>query len=134
MLSQQGVARLIPKAGIEVPKNMPFPEQLVVVQDLMTRGDERALRIYQTIGICFGYAIAHYHDFYDFEHLYILGRVTSGSGGQCILEEAKSVFQSEFPELAERTAMHTPSEHEKRHGQAMAAATLPALKPSPDSR
>ncbi len=125
--SQQGVARLVPLAGIDLPADMPFPEQLVEVQKLMEAGDERAAKIYQTIGVCFGYAIAHYHDFYDFEHLLILGRVTSGAGGECILDEAKKVLETEFPELAERTAMHTPSEQDKRHGQAIAAASLAPL-------
>lgn len=124
--SQQGVARLVPAAGIDLPSDMPFPEQLVEVQQLMEAGDERAADIYRTIGICFGYAIAHYHDFYDFEHLLILGRVTSGAGGESILEEAERVLIGEFPELAERTAMHTPNEKDKRHGQAIAAASLPS--------
>ena len=124
--SQQGVARLVPQAGIDLPADMPFPEQLVEVQKLMGEGDERAAKIYRTIGVCFGYAIAHYHSFYDLEHLLILGRVTSGAGGETILEEADKVLKLEFPELAERTSMHTPNEQDKRHGQAIAAASLPA--------
>ena len=125
--SQQGVARLVPQAGIDLPSEMPFPEQLVEVQRLMGEGDERAAKIYRTIGVCFGYAIAHYHSFYNFERLLILGRVTSGAGGESILEEAKKVLQLEFPDLAEKTSMHTPSEQDKRHGQAIAAASLAAL-------
>ena len=125
--SQQGVARLVPHAGIDLPAGMPFPEQLVEVQKLMVAGDERAAKIYRTIGVCFGYAIAHYHSFYDLEHFLILGRVTSGEGGEVILEEAKNVLQLEFPDLAERTSMHTPNEQDKRHGQAIAAASLPDL-------
>lgn len=125
--SQQGVARLVPQAGIDLSSEMPFPEQLVEVQRLMGEGDERAAKIYRTIGVYFGYAIAHYHSFYNFERLLILGRVTSGAGGESILEEAKKVLQLEFPDLAEKTSMHTPSEQDKRHGQAIAAASLAAL-------
>ena len=79
--SQQAVARLAPIAGIEFDKNMPFPEQLVEVQKLMANGDERAVKIYETIGTYFGYTIAHYSEFYEVKNLLILGRVTSGEGG-----------------------------------------------------
>ena len=125
--SQQGVARLVPAAGIEVPEGMPFPEQLVQVQELMAQGDDRARRLYESIGVCFGYAIAHYRSFYDFEHLLILGRVTSGRGGEIILEEARRVLNEEFPEWSNAIALHTPNEKDKRHGQAIAAASLPSV-------
>jgi predicted NBD/HSP70 family sugar kinase len=93
----------------------------------MASNDERARRIYQTIGTYLGYTIAHFADFYEFRHLLILGRVTSGTGGEVILDEAKHVLQAEFPELAARVNLHTPDEKEKRHGQAIAAASLPVI-------
>jgi hypothetical protein len=40
---------------------------------------------------------------------------------------AAGVLKGEFPELAERTRFHIPDETEKRHGQAIAAASLPAI-------
>ncbi len=126
--SQQGVARLIPLAGIRVPKGMPFPEQLVEVQKLMDAGDERARKIYETIGVCFGYAIAHYADFYIFRNLLFLGRVSSGKGGDIIMEKANAVLKTEFPELAKTISIKVPNEQDKRHGQAVAAASLPKLK------
>ena len=123
---QQGVARLAPKAGLEYGE-MPFPEQLVEVQELMTKGDERAAKVYHTIGACFGYTIAHWADFYDISQLLILGRVTSGEGGEIIINDAKQVLADEFPELHESITLSTPNEKDKRHGQAIAAASLPAL-------
>ncbi len=125
--SQQTVARLLPAAGIEADPHMPLPEKLKHVQSLMAQGDERARKIYQTIGTYLGYAIAHYADFYDFDHVLILGRVTSGSGGNLILAGAKKVLQLEFPDLASHIAFHLPDEKDKRHGQAVAAASLPQL-------
>ena len=124
---QQGVARLAPLAGLDFPKEMKFAEQLVEVQHLMSAGDKRARRIYETIGICFGYAIAHYAEFYDIGTLLILGRVTTGEGGNLLLTNAGEVLRTEFPELAERIKLRTPDEKDKRHGQAVAAASLPAL-------
>ena len=123
--SQQCVGRLLPAAGIELDPAMPLPEKLKCVQKLMEEGDERARRIYETIGTYLGYTLAHYSEFYDFNHILILGRVTSGSGGTVILNNAKTVLDIEFPELAKRIRFHTPSEKDKRHGQAVAAASLP---------
>jgi len=125
--SQQCVGRLIPKAGIEMDAKLPLPEKLVEVQKLMAKGDERALKIYQTIGTYLGYAIAHYAEFYDVRHLLILGRVTTGKGGEVILNGAKAVLAKEFPELASKIALQMPDEKSKRHGQAMAAASLPVI-------
>ena len=121
--SQQGVARLAKLAGFEFG-TMPFPEQLVEVQKAMKAGDERARKIYETIGTCFGYAIAHYADFYEIRNLLILGRVTSGEGGTIIIAEAEKVLETEFPEL--RIKLVVPDEKTKRHGQAVAAASLAA--------
>ncbi|MEN7972874.1 MAG: ROK family protein [Verrucomicrobiota bacterium] len=125
--SQQAVARLVPLAGIELPEGMPFPEQLVEVQKLMTRGDERAIKIYSTIGTYLGYTIAHYADFYEIRKILLLGRVTSGEGGSIIIEKANEVLAAEFPALAGQVEIVTPNEKDKRHGQAVAAASLPAI-------
>lgn len=125
--SQQCVGRLISKAGIELDAKLPLPEKLVEVQKLMAKGDDRALRIYRTIGTYLGYAIAHYAEFYDIRHLLILGRVTTGKGGEVILNGAKEVLAKEFPELASKIALQMPDEKSKRHGQAMAAASLPVI-------
>ena len=110
------------------PAEMKFAEQLVEVQRLMAAGDERARRIYETIGICFGYSIAHFASFYEIRNLLILGRVTSGEGGEIIIEKAREVLRAEFPTLAEAIQLRTPDEKDKRHGQAVAAASLPALR------
>ena len=121
--SQQAVGRLVPVAGIDLPKDLPLPEKLIEVQKLMAKGDERAAEIYQTIGVYLGYALAHYAEFYEFKHVLILGRVTTGQGGEIIVQKAKTVLREGFPELNIR--FHIPDEKEKRHGQAMAAASLP---------
>jgi predicted NBD/HSP70 family sugar kinase len=123
--SQQCVARLLAPAGIETDPKLSFPEKLKHVQKLMDKNDYRALKIYQTIGTYLGYAIAHYADFYELENVLILGRVTSGPGGDVIIGGAKEVLKAEFPELAPKISFHIPDEKDKRHGQAVAAASLP---------
>lgn len=123
--SQQAVNRLIPASELEIEESLPVPDKLLAVQDFMKRGDERAARIYQTIGVYLGYTLPHYAEFYDFRHVLILGRVTTGAGGDVILENANKVLAEEFPEFA--VEFHVPDEKERRHGQAMAAASLPVI-------
>ncbi len=125
--SQQAVGRLLAPAGIEAPADEPLPEKLRRVQQLMEKGDGRAEKIYETIGVYLGYGAAHYADFYDFKHVLVLGRVTTGRGGEVIVRRAQEVLQTEFPGLAQRIRFDMPDEKEKRHGQAIAAASLPAI-------
>jgi len=124
--SQQGVGRLLPLAGIDLPAGMRLPEQLEELQKLMSAGDPRAHQVYEAIGIAFGYAIAHFASFYELSCLLIMGRVTSGRGGDVIIEHARAVLRDEFPEL--RIDLVVPDEKDKRHGQAVAAASLPLLR------
>jgi predicted NBD/HSP70 family sugar kinase len=125
--SQQAVGRLLKPAGIDLAGDMPLPVKLEQVQKMMSAGDDRARKIYETIGVYFGYNIATYADYYDFRNLLVLGRVLTGKGGDLILATANKVLKAEFPEIAERIRYHIPDEKEKRHGQAIAAASLPSL-------
>jgi predicted NBD/HSP70 family sugar kinase len=126
-LSQQAVGRLLPTAGIEADPATPLPERLVLLQDLMAAGDERAGRVYATIGTYLGYALLEYREWYDFGHVLVLGRVMTGAGGNVILAGARAVLEAEEPEASAAVAFHEVSERDKRHGQAVAAASLPAI-------
>ena len=125
--SQQAVARLLPAAGIDLPANMAFAEKLAETQKLMAEGDSRARKVFETIGVYLGYGIAQCAEFYDLEHVLVLGRVTSGEAGDVILAKAKEALAADFPEIAGSVRVHLPDEKSKRHGQAVAAASLPAL-------
>ncbi len=125
--SQDGVIKLAPAAGIELDPNMTPAEKLKVVQGLMAEGDERAAKIYDTIGCYFGYAIGYYAEFYEMKHVLIMGRVTSGKGGEILLARAQEVLDTEFPELAAKCKLHIPDESSRRVGQSVAAASLPKL-------
>jgi predicted NBD/HSP70 family sugar kinase len=126
--SQQAVNKLLPAAKIKLPAAMALPERLKEVQELMAKGDARAAKIYETIGTYLGYTIPHYANFYDYSHLLILGRVTTGSGGDIVLAKAREVLEQEFPETAQAIKMHVPDEKTRRVGQAVAAASLPKLR------
>jgi predicted NBD/HSP70 family sugar kinase len=126
--SQQAVNKLLPAAKIKLPAKMGLPERLVEVQKLMAQGDERAAKIYETIGVYLGYTIPHYADFYDYSNMLVLGRVTTGKGGDIVLAKAREVLEKEFPEIAARVTMHVPDEKTRRVGQAVAAASLPKTR------
>lgn len=125
--SQQCVFRLAPKAGIELPVDCTDAEKLKFVQEKLAEGHEGARQIWETMGVYMGYAIAHYADFYAIKHVLILGRCTSGSGGDLILEGAMNVLRREFPEIAASVNIQLPDEKSRRVGQSIAAASLPVL-------
>ena len=128
--SQQCVFRLAPKAGIEIPTQISDVEKLAYVQEKLESGHPGAVQIWQSMGFYLGYALAHYADFYDVKHVLILGRCTSGRGGDLILDNANLVLQVEFPELAAQIQVELPSEKSRRVGQSIAAASLPELDES----
>ena len=125
--SQQAVGRLLVAAGIEVDPQLKLPERLKHVQGLMAAGDERAARIYESLGVFLGHGLAQFAAFYPFRHVLVLGRVLTGPGGELLLKWARQVLETEFPDLASRVSLHLPGESDRRHGQAIAAASLPAL-------
>ncbi len=126
--SQQCVFRLAPRAGITVPEDITDAEKLKFVQEKLEAGHDGATKIWQSMGCYMGYGVAHYADFYDeLKHVLILGRCTSGKGGTLILDGANQVLKSEFPELADRISIQLPDEKSRRVGQAIAAASLPAI-------
>ena len=126
--SQQAVNKLLPAAKITLPEKMGLPERLKEVQNLMTQGDARAAKIYETLGVYLGCAMAHYVDFYAFRQALILGRVTTGQGGDIVIAKAREVLKKNFPEVAKQVELRVPDEKSRRVGQAVAAASLPALR------
>jgi len=125
--SQQCVFRLAPVAGINIPTNIPDAEKLKVVQEKLERSEPGAVNIWKTMGVYLGYGLAHYADFYDIHHVMILGRCTSGRGGDLLLEGMQNVFSAEFPDLLQQITLHLPDEKIRRVGQTIAAASLPYL-------
>ena len=126
--SQDAVIKLAPAAGIQLDESLSPAEKLKVVQKEMAAGNPMAAKIYESIGVYFGYAIAYYARFYDIRHVLIMGRVTSGEGGALLLEKARQVLDEEFPCLAKEIELHIPDEKSRRVGQSVAAASLPALR------
>ena len=125
--SQYAVIKLAKIAGIDLDANMSPAKKLKVIQKLSKNNDSRAIEIFRTIGVYFGYSLAYYSRFYDIKNVLILGRVTSGIGGQKILEAAKSILKEEFTELYNRITVNLPDEQNRRVGQSIAAASLPKI-------
>jgi predicted NBD/HSP70 family sugar kinase len=125
--SQVAAHRVASGAGIAFEPGLGLPERLLVLQHKMQEGDPLAVQVYETLGCYLGYSIAHYADFYDLKHILILGRVTTGPGGEILLRQAEEVLRAEFPHIAERVSIRLPDEASRRVGQSIAAASLPAL-------
>ena len=126
--SQDAVIKLAPAAGIELDPALSPAEKLKVVQALMAEDDERAKAIYETIGAYLAYTTVLYSQFYDIEHMMMLGRVMSGKGGDTILSVCNAILADEFPELAKKVEVMLPDEKTRRVGQSVAAATLPDIR------
>jgi len=125
--SQQGVIRLAKLAGVALDESRSVPERLKQVQEIMKMGDANCANIYEAIGICLGYTLALYTEFYDYRHVLILGRVTTGTGGDIMISKAKEVLAAEFTGLDGKIHLLVPDEKSRRVGQAVAAASLPNL-------
>ena len=126
--SQQAVNHLACKFGFKFPKSMKLPERLKVVQAAMEKHDTKALKVYLMIGRYLANAVCWYREFYDYSNLMILGRVTSGLGGDIILETAKMGLEAIDPALAEEIDVFMPDEKARRLGQSVAAAQIPVVK------
>jgi len=126
--SQDAVIKLANPAGIILDENLSPAEKLKEVQKLVEKGDERAFKIFESIGCYLGYGIAYYSFFYDITHVLVLGRVTSGEGGKIIAKTAEKVLKQEFPILADKIMLHLPDEKSRRVGQSVAAASLPQCR------
>lgn len=123
--SQDAVIKLAPAAGIELDPALSPAEKLKVVQARMNEGDAGARAIYETIGVYLGYTLAFYAMFYDINHVLLMGRVTSGEGGDLVLGKAQEVLRAEYPEL--KMQVNLPDEKSRRVGQSVAAASLPKI-------
>ena len=119
--SQDGVIKLAEVAGIELSGSPA--EKLKKVQELCVENHPDALQIFKDIGVYLGYAIGYYSMYYEMKYLLLLGRVTSGVGGDLIIEYATKVLE----ELNLDIKLVTPDEKNRRLGQSVVAATLPEL-------
>lgn len=128
--SQQCVFRLAPEAGIAIPEGITDAEKLAFVQNLLENGHAGAHQIWETMGVYLGYGLAHFASFYELRHVLVLGRCTSGQGGEILLAHAQEVLNNEFPELASRVQVQLPDEKSRRVGQSIAAASLPEIRKS----
>ena len=125
--SQDAVIRLAPRLGIKFKAKASPGEKLKHVQTLFKKGDKRLAAIFETIGVYFGYAILQYARFYQVKHVLMLGRVTSGEGGNIVRRRALEVMKLEDPKAAKRIKLHLPDEKSRRVGQSIAAASLPKI-------
>ncbi|MBU3665335.1 MAG: ROK family protein [Chthoniobacterales bacterium] len=124
--SQQALGQLL--AGREFPGGLPFAEKLALLQQAAERGENWVHPVYESLGVYLGFSLAHFAEFYEFSHVLVLGRVTSGPGGEIMMEKARQVLSGHAPDFARALSFLAVDEKFKRHGQAIAAASLPRIE------
>ena len=123
--SQDAVIKLAEYGGFKFEDGLTPAQKLKVIQALMEKDDELAKQVYTDIGIYLAHTIPFYAKFYDIKHMLLLGRVMGGKGGDIILATCKEVLAQEYPEFA-GLDIGLPDENNRRVGQSIAAASLPA--------
>jgi predicted NBD/HSP70 family sugar kinase len=123
--SQDAVIKLAEYGGYTFKDGMTPAEKLKEIQGLMENDDKLAQQIFSDIGTYLAYTIPFYAKFYSIKHVLLLGRVMSGKGGNTIISTCKKVLAEEYPEFA-NIDIALPDESNRRVGQSIAAASLPA--------
>ncbi len=123
--SQDAVIKLAEAGGHKFADGLTPAQKLKEVQAMMDKGDALAKQIYEDIGVYLAHTIPFYAKFYDIKHMLLLGRVMGGKGGDVILSTCKETLASEYPEFA-TLDIGLPDEKNRRVGQSIAAASLPA--------
>ena len=123
--SQDAVIKLAENGGFKFEEGLTPAQKLKVIQALMEKDDPLAIQIFTDIGIYLAYTLPFYARFYDMKHVLLLGRVMGGKGGNVVLETCKKVLASEYPEF-KNLDISLPDEKNRRVGQSIAAASLPA--------
>ena len=123
--SQDAVIKLAEYGGFKFEEGLTPAQKLKVVQALMDKDDALAKQIYEDIGVYLAHTIPFYAKFYDIKHMLLLGRVMGGKGGDMILSTCKKVLAEEYPEF-KALDIGLPDEKNRRVGQSIAAASLPA--------
>lgn len=123
--SQDAVIKLAEAGGHTFAAGLTPAQKLKEIQALMENGDALAHQIYEDIGVYLAHTIPFYAKFYDIKHMLLLGRVMGGKGGDVILSTCKKVLAEEYPQFA-GLDIGLPDEKNRRVGQSIAAASLPA--------
>lgn len=125
LLSQDAVVRLAGAAGIRFAGDDPA-ERLKQTQALVASGDERAARVFRSIGAYLAHAVPHFQVIYDgmISSVLLLGRVMSGVGGEIIRDTATGILTDAYPHVAGKVSLVLPGEEFRRKGQAVYACFL----------
>jgi predicted NBD/HSP70 family sugar kinase len=125
--SQDAVIKLAALCGLELEGDTPA-KKLKSAQEMLENGVEKAQWIFEDIGTYLAHSLAYYFKFYDVNQVLILGRVSSGKGGEIIINTCNNTLKELYPQIAENVKINLPDEKSRRVGQSIAAASLPIIK------
>jgi hypothetical protein len=121
-LSQDAVIKLAEAAGIKLNAKLSPHDKLKFIQNNYN-SNPLIERIFEDIGVYFGYSILWYSLFYDIKYVLLLGRVSSGIGGNVVKAKAEEILKAKERNIK----IILPDESSRRVGQAIAAASLPKI-------
>jgi predicted NBD/HSP70 family sugar kinase len=121
-MSQDAVIKLAEAAGIKLDQKLSPYDKLKFIQNHYN-SNPLIERIFEDIGVYFGYSILWYSLFYDIKYVLLLGRVSSGIGGNVVKAKAEEILKAKGANIK----IKLPDESSRRVGQAIAAASLPKI-------
>ncbi|MDD4003327.1 MAG: ROK family protein, partial [Clostridia bacterium] len=124
--SQDAVIKLAGLCNLELDGDTPA-KKLKSAQQMLENGVQKAQWIFEDIGTYLAHSLAYYFKFYDAEQVLILGRVSSGKGGDIIINTCNKTLKELYPQTAKKVKINLPDEKSRRVGQSIAAASLPII-------
>lgn len=120
--------------ALELAKEAGYPfdpqeNQLAHLRKLQIKaelGESKARLVFRTLGIYLGHTLAHYHDFYKFKYVVLLGRMMAGASGEIIFTATQKVLAEEYTDLVSQFVILLPEDDVNRIGSSEAAARLTA--------
>lgn len=119
-LCQEGVIYLAKLCHIDLDKDASPAQKVKTLQAMAEQQDEKALLIFQTMGLYLADALAYYRLFYPIEHVLVLGGITNGKGGDILLSSCQEQLRLRKIPIE----LHSTAKENRQMEQAITASYL----------
>lgn len=119
-LCQEGLIYLAKLCHIDFDKDATPSQKVKTLQAMAEHQDEKAILIFQTMGLYLADALAYYRLFYPIEHVLILGGITNGKGGDMMLSSCQEQLRLRKIPIE----LHSTSKENRQMEQAITASYL----------
>lgn len=119
-LCQEGIVHLASRYHLSFDPTLTTSQKVQLIQQMAENDDEKAIGIFQTMGSYLADAIAYYGYFYDIKHVFIVGGITNGRGGDILLTACQKHIDAKKLDIT----IHSSSIENRQIGQAIMASYL----------